>query len=253
MRHVFLQRAGDGGLVTRDLRGDSTLAAHGLVQDAPYLTRASRGWLWRLVPWMTTPEPRPEDLRFALPFDADGGDGLRLVAPAPRLDGMADPPGAVRRVAGPIVCLEPRASGDEVVLRDFWLESPPVLRIVEMIDFGVLPPSGPPVAVCCAMAPLIIARSSPASVGDLVAELGPRASTELLRHAAPRRHEIGERLTLQEGEEVEVIGVVHTPREGAKRFGDRSRSAPYRGAPQTIELLLGDVPGDRLVVSKQGA
>jgi hypothetical protein len=245
-RHVFLQRAGATGLVTHDHRADHGSPDHGLVEEARYLRWEERG-LWARLFGSSRPR-RAEELRFVLPFGADGSDVLDLCEAHPLFEG-GDDVGVMRRARGRIVCLEPRTPGDDVVLRDLWLEDPPVVRLVESIDFGVVAPSGPPVAVCCAMAPLVVATPAAVELDTFVAALGERASGLLLRHAGARTA-IGACVQLREGEDVEVIGLVCDPETSVQRFDATGRSAPYRGGPRRIDRILGDEPGTRLVIRR---
>jgi hypothetical protein len=253
IRHVYFQQAAPGGLRTEDQRAEASLAMSGLVQGARYFHRPTPSWLRRvLARWLAPPPEESSVLRFELPFDADGGDALALCdEEVPLLDG-AEPVGEIRRVLGKIVCLEPRTDGDEVVLLDFWQDVPPVWRIVQSVDFGVLPRDGPPVAVCCAMAPLVIAPPEERSVGELLSLLEPRGTALVVRSAEGSAPATGFLLELREGDLVEVTGLTCEPSASVKRFDVSGRRVGYRGAPRVIDLIIGDAPGTRLLVRKLG-
>lgn len=259
-RHVFIQYASGHRLVVRDWRGDAESATGGTVEQASYLRDAAggdgpsgTGWWDRFVRWWRS---GPEGgigvptLRFALPFDANGRDTLGLVDPATgTLDGADDPLGSVRRVEGKVVCLLPRQPGDEVVMRDAWIEQPPVWRMVDGIDFAVQPTEGPPVAVCCAMAPLLIAAPTTRTVREHLGEDARlREVTAGVRHA--RDDAQATCVEIREGDRVEALGVVCEPRASVRRFDVVGRSAPYRGDARLISLIIGDEPGTRLVLRK---
>lgn len=248
-RHVFLQHADARGLATLDQRSDHAWADSGLVEEARYVRWLRRGLLARLFGGSKRAR-QPEELRFVLPFDAAGADVLALCDEPPWLDGDDDPVGSLRRVRGTITCLEPRSRGDDVVLRDLWLDRPPVLRLVESLDFAVLPASGPPVAVCCAMAPLVLAPPEVTALDSFAAELGARAAGVLRGHTPGRGLEPAVCVRLCQGDSVEAIGVVCDPATCRQRFDTTARSAPYRGAPTSIQLIVGDQPGTRLVVRR---
>ncbi len=231
-RHVFFQRGTSAGLSTLDQRSESAAGLAGLVQQASYLKlkpKPSSSWLQRWLPWLFPPDidvPSESDAAFVLPFDTDGNDVLDLCdMDVPPLDGTADSIGEIRRATGKIVCLEPRSAGDTVVLRDFWQDAAPVWRIVETLDFGVVPQDGSPVAVCCAMAPLTIAPPSPCSVAELVELLGSRATSVLGPYVRGREAAAGSLLELREGDTVEVTGVVSEPKASVKRFDVVGREA----------------------------
>lgn len=242
-RHLFLMRAEARGLQTIDRRAGATHAARGLVEDAAYMKRPRVGGR----------APSANDIDLVLPFGARGEDALGLVdGGIDLLDGHDDPLGSVRRIVGTVVCLEPRTRGDRVVMRDAWVDEGPVFRVVETLDFGVLPENGPPVAVCCAMAPLLIAPPRWAPFGEALSALEEESRAAVAPWISSRDEELAAVLELREGDRVEVVGVVCDPRTTARRFDVTHRSAPYRGASAAVALLVGDEPGVRLVVRRLG-
>lgn len=255
-RHVFVQAQGHPGLTTSDWRGEAPVALSGSVREAAYLVPARRSksasWLSRALDWLATPlhDPRGSEPKLLVPSDATGGDRLGLCAEeVPGFEeGIAL--GEVCSVSGTVIALEPRVDDDPVVVRDLWQLESPVWRLVEGVDFGVLPERGPPVAVCCAMAPLLIAPVTAKPRDRIEAALGERAAGRL-RDLAQRRQELS-CLELREGDRVEVRGVVCEPLGSATRFDVVERVAAYRGRPQVITRIVGDAPGIRLVIRRSG-
>jgi len=253
MRHVFLQTAAEAELHEKDWRAEADEPEVGVVKEASYLAKHDRGPRRGLGGWLSQLffDPGADQARFRFPFTPAGDDALGLLAEAaPPLDGHADPAGEIRAARGKIVCLEPRVSGDEVVLVDFWLNQPPVGRIVVSLDFALSPIRGCPIVVCCAMAPLVIATPREETVGALLARLEPRSTQLAEEYLAGRTREAGQLLELREGEEVEVIGVVCDAPRRHGRFDLQGRSSPYRDAAPVEPLFIGDQPGVRLVLRR---
>lgn len=275
-RHVFLQRAQGAQLATLDQRAEASSPLAGAVLEAVYFTTgrarptregagvagaAPQGfWAW-LKGLFDAPSAAPPGgsrspstrggsaVRWVLPFDDAGDDALGLCAEdVPALDGHDDPIGSVRRVVGTVVCLEPRRDGDEVVARDLWIEGAPALRLVEVLDFAVQPEYGPPIAVCCAMAPILIAPPTRITPRTHCEALSPRAREWLAPLLERREDAPGTSVRIEAGAQVEVTGVVGEPTMSAARFDVRGRAAPYRGASHGVMLLVGDEPGTRLVL-----
>ncbi|GMV14228.1 MAG: hypothetical protein AMXMBFR56_24520 [Polyangiaceae bacterium] len=255
-RHVFVQAQGPLGLTTSDWRGEAHVAQSGSVREAAYLVPARRSrsasWLSRALDWLATPldDPRGSEPKLRVPSDATGGDRLGLCAD--ELPGFDEgiTLGELCSVSGTVIALEPRVDADPVVARDFWQLESPVWRLVEAVDFGVLPEKGPPVAVCCAMAPLLIAPVTAAPSERVEAGLGERAAGRMRELA--RRSQALSCLELREGDRVEVRGVVCEPIGSVTRFDVVERVAAYRGRPQLITRIVGDAPGTRLVIRKSG-
>lgn len=255
-RHVFVQASGQLGLTTSDRRGDAQAALTGSVREAAYFIPARRvasaSWFRRALDWLgsSLDDERGSEPRLRLPSDETGRDRLGLCA-----DGLASfdeglPLGTLCSVNGTVIALEPRIDADPTVTRDFWQLEPPVWRLVEAVDFGVLPEQGPPVAVCCAMAPLVIAPVFWANSDQIADTLGARAAGRMRELGGTRRRQRLARLELNEGERVEVRGVVCEPYASVTRFDVVDRVAAYRGRPQVITRIVGDAPGTRLVIRK---
>lgn len=249
-RHVFVQRAGARGLTEADLRAEWQATSTGEVVEASYLD-VEVGFFEALVRRLKgrRDATEPDDVRLVLPFDAAGRDALGLLegVAAPALDGNGDELGSVRSATGRVACLEPRDPGDEVVLRDLWVQEPPVLRVVESIDFAIVPERGPPIVIACAMAPLVLAPARAAPLGECLALLGARAQSLVAPDVAARPACTAVALELREHDVVEVFGVVGDA-STTRRFDLGGRATGYRSAPATRPLLLGDEVGTRLVV-----
>lgn len=250
-RHVFVQRASAVRLEELDLRAEYDSPATGAVIEADYLHPASRAS--GLIGWFRSLMGETDDARVRVtpPFSPDGDDVFDYFERerAPLFDGYDDPLGETRHARGRVVCLQPRSPGDTVVVRDFWVTDEAPWRVTDAVDFGLVTPSGRPVGVCCAMAPLVIAKPSRCTVGEHLATLEARHLDLLTDEERTSTGRIGVRVELREGDSIEVLGVVCDPSRSAKRFDLQGRGAPFRSAAaEPLSLLLGDMPGIRMVI-----
>ncbi len=214
----------------------------GFVEEAAYLHRSGRAWWARLF----GAKPR---LTLRAPFDAAGNDALSLFGD--EASEPLEPDGSVLQVvghaAGRVVCLSPREPGDEVVLRDLWLER---ARVLDAVQFGLEPRAGPPVAVGFVQMPLVVGVPREASVGEFFeAPHTPRAPPAL---SGLPRGATGQLVELREGDEVEVVGLTWDPERCERRFNLAGRTASYRSVASALRLVLGDAPGLRMVIRKVG-
>lgn len=250
-RHVFVQRATPARLEEFDLRAEYDSPAVGAVIEADYLHPAARasglvGWFRALMG-----ESDGAKVRVTPPFSPDGDDVFDYFdrERAPFFDGHDDPLGETRHARGTIACLQPRSPGDTVVVRDFWVTDEDPWRVTDAVDFGLVTPSGRPVGVCCAMAPLVVARPTRCTVGEHLATLEARHLDLLTDEERAGTGRVGVRVELHEGDTIEVLGVVCDPSRSSKRFDLQGRGAPFRSAAaEPLSLLLGDMPGIRMVI-----
>lgn len=212
----------------------------GRIDEAAYLGRGEVGFWGRLF--------RSEGAaRLCPPFDAGGGDVHGLLSGAhPELDGEDDPLGAIRLARGKVVPLSPREEGDETPVRDAWTGS---MRVVRATHFGLLVPGQAPVAVAFAQSPLVIGVPTRGTLADAVT--GSEQEGWARRHLPWRGDEPADVVTLQLGDEVEVLGIVTTPEQCRGRFDLTERRASYRDAPEEpVALVVGDRQGLRMVLRR---
>jgi len=97
--------------------------------------------------------------------------------------------------------------------------------------------------VSCGLAPLIIARPRRLLVAEHQAEW-----TSVLHslHPHPETYAQGWNVSLREGDEVEVLGVVRPLRESQRSFAIEEGS--YRSIPTRPTQVIGDEDGTRLVM-----
>ena len=219
----------------------------GRIEDAPYLgIREPRGLSWLFGLSKREPLLLP-------PFNARGEDVHRLLDgehPDVREDSF-DEVGLGR---GTIRCLEPREEGDEIVLRDAWSARGGIAcRVVDAIQFALVPDAGRPIAVAFAQAPLVIATPREAILPTVLGALSDTAQPELLRPfrsiAASEMPLYFDTIELRQGDRIEVLGVALDPRT-TRRFDVGQRASSYRETSNAISLVLGDAPGLRMVIRK---
>lgn len=222
------------------------------VTEASYFGRRERTW-WQ---WLTR-SAAPG--RLVPPFDAEGRDVHALTAEAlPMLDGDDDPLGSVRLARGIVTPLTPRERGDDVVLRDAWLDGSQ--RITSAIHFGLALPGIPPVAVAFAMSPLVIGRPSAMPLKNALEGVADDARERWLdavgglaggrRAALAMMERVSDVIEVRVGDELEVRGVVTTPEQCRGRFDLEGRATSYRDAPVDLGLVVGDRQGLRMVIRK---
>lgn len=221
----------------------------GRIEEAPYLhVRRPSGLSWLLG--LSKPEPvlRP-------PFNTRGEDVHRLMAGTH--EGVDEEAYTqVRLGRGTIACLEPREAGDAVVLRDAWSTRGDIAcRVVDALQFALVPDAGRPVAVAFAQAPLVIAAPEESSLPELLGTLSDANATALLRPFrttdAPETPHFFDAITLREGDTIEVLGMVLDARR-TRRFDVGQRAASYRESSGAISMVIGDAPGLRMVIRKLG-
>jgi hypothetical protein len=224
----------------------------GRIEDAPYLgVREPRGLAWLFGRKGTEPLLRP-------PFNERGEDVHRLLAGEHEAVGE-DAFDEVRLGRGTIRCLEPREDGDEVVLRDAWSTHGGIAcRIVDAVQFALVPDAGRPIAVAFAQAPLVINVPQEATLATVLGTLGhapSAARVALLRHFrtpdAPEMPHYFNTVELRQGDRIEVLGMALDARL-TRRFDLGQRTASYRETSNAISLVLGDAPGLRMVIRKLG-
>lgn len=258
-RHLFVQRAQGSRLFELDLRAEHTEPEHGFVAEAQYFSQdlGALGWIDRIVRWFSSDTSETSgSLRLLPPFAADGRDvhGYFAGERPPVLDGIDDPLGSVRIARGTIVALHPRSRGDEVVLRDYWACDAPAWRMTDMVDFGLSLKKGPPIAVCCAQSPLVIADEGEGVFDDELRVLDPYAMEKCELDRVSFAGRSVKRCELLVGDTVEVLGVVWDPERCRSRFDVMGRGGPFRSASvEPIRLVLGDERGTRMVIRKVAA
>lgn len=253
-----MQRAQGARLFELDLRAEHSEPEHGFVAEAQYFSpdTGPLGWIDRIVRWFSASPSGASDagtLRLHPPFAADGRDvhGYFEGEPPPVLDGIDDPLGAVRIARGTIVALHPRSRGDEVTLRDYWACDAPAWRMTDMVDFGLVLKKGPPIAVCCAQSPLVIADEREGVFDDELRALDPYAMAKCELDRVSFAGRAVKRCELVAGDTVEVLGVVWHPERCRSRFDVMGRGGPFRSAGvEPIRLVLGDERGTRMVIRK---
>jgi len=245
--HVFVQIAGEGVLHTWDQRAELGAPDHGEVIEASYVSHHRSA----LPRWLDGLLGRRSKRTVGLvpPFDETGHDVHDLLdARVPYAEGDERDLGQVRRVSGTVVALEPRQPGDEIAVRDTWVLDAPALRVVEAFDFAVRTPDGETSIVCCAMAPLVVARPVTRPLAEVAPELHPRAR-RILDHGLDRpAATLACVVEVKVGDRVEIAGLVTDLRATAARFDLGGRGLPYRGAAPARSVVVGDEPGLRLVV-----
>jgi hypothetical protein len=209
----------------------------GFVEEAPYLRRAEPSLWARLF------GARPT-LELTAPFDAAGRDALGLFDDRTAvLDGEDDPLGSIRRASGRVVSLSPREPGDDVVLRDLWLDAS---RLLDSIHFALETPGLAPIAIAFAQMPLVIGVPRARTLEAHVADLRHPALSRALTNVSSR--DAGRALEIREGDTLEVLGQTWDPDRCDRRFDLAGRTASYREREQPIQLVLGDAPGLRMVI-----
>ncbi len=245
--HVHVQIAGERGLDTWDQRTEQDVPEHGEVLEASYVlpSEGSRpGWLGALLG-----RPSKRTVGLAPPFDDAGHDVHDLLdARVAYAAGDESDLGQIRRIAGTVVALSPRRTGDEVAVRDTWVLDAPAFRVVEAFDFAVRTPDGETSIVCCAMAPLVVARPVTLPLREIAPRLAPRARRILDGGIDRPAATVACVVEVKEGDRVEIAGLVTDLRATAPRFDLGGRGLPYRGAAPARNVVVGDEPGLRLVV-----
>lgn len=239
-RHTFVQELDGRGLRERGRRAEWDGLREGWVVDAAYLVRSRSSPVAR---WFRRQPPR-EVLSVRLPFDEDGHDTLGLFAteavPLEHGDRQSD---GVRVVRGK-VSSPGRAQG--AILSDFWSSEPSFFRLTVLEDFVVTDESGAPVIVSCGLAPLVVARPWRSTLGEYLERSGPFAAAVPLP-SLPQRSE-GFALSLELGDEVEVLGVARSITSSSRRTVFEEWAPAYRSAPRPPALVIGDEDGTRLVL-----
>jgi hypothetical protein len=175
------------------------------------------------------------------------------------------PAGQIARARGVIKRLEPTQSNEETVLWDLWSEGGE-LRLLGAIDFAVVGPGHIPAVVRLTSAPEVVSNTSVTTVGAYLFQASP-TSARLFERAGIDAASVADTkastLTLREGDEVEVTGLVtagidnvdgfeleglvaSVPLMGAER-GDAG--TPFRDKPGGPGVIL----GDRISIRRLGA
>ncbi|MCB9614996.1 MAG: hypothetical protein H6722_21375 [Sandaracinus sp.] len=237
-RHGFLMIEEGGGLREERL-GSGRRERVGRVERAAYFGTERLGFLARLFGG----KPR---LRAKLPFDEAGSDVLGLVTEAPAYRGVAE--GEARRASGVVRPLAPRENGDEIAVRDFWLVSEPVLRLVDAVHLGIESELDG-AAVAFAQSPLVIARPEMRTLGEHLTRL-PEELVASVRAAIGHAFDTREGFVVEvrEGDLLDVLGVPAQVDDVVRRFDLRGRTTSYREASRPVSLVLGDEPGLRMVM-----
>ena len=217
-----------------------------------------------VVWWVFGRDPR----LFAMkrPFDDTGRPALPPAGGATDLGPAPAPVGQLVRARGAIVRLGPVREGDGTVLRDLWFSADEDLRLTEAIDFAVVGRGQIPVVVRLGSAPTIIAKPSDSSVSAFARSAA--AGTvgllpEPLRDAAIE----GSLVSLREGDEVEVTGVVAASIDNVDGFdlggtfasiplpsgASEGAASPFRDRPGGAGLILGEGPGAPIFIRRLGA
>lgn len=203
-------------------------------------------------------------LTLKLPFDEAGREALPLLS-APDAAAGVDlgsapvPIGHVARARGAIVRLGPNREGDATVLHDLWAPASPGFRLTQAVDFAVIAEGRLPAVVRLTGAPTVIAPPTRVDLHEYIAQTSASV-VGLFKEAEsdPRDAPPGEcsLLTLREGDQVEVTGVVTGHIDNVDGFdlegsyasvplpaapGDES--SPYRDRPGGAGLLLSAPPG----------
>jgi hypothetical protein len=216
-----------------------------------------------IVWWVFGRSPRP--FRLKRPFDDDGraalppAGGITDVGPEPA------PIGQLVRARGAIVRLGPNREGDGTVLRDLWFSGNMDLRLTEAIDFAVVARGQIPVVVRLGGAPMVVAKPASASLSEFAS--GAAAGTmNLLDEPRSAAAIEGSLLSLREGDEVEVIGVVASHIDNIDGFdlggtvasvplrsehGDAA--SPFRDRPGGAGLILGEGPAAPISIRRYDA
>lgn len=211
----------------------------GFVEEAPYLGRAQPSWFEGLFGAVPRVALKP-------PFGARGEDVLGVFDErAEVLDGDDDPFGSIRRASGRVVCLAPRERGDEVVLRDLWLED---VRVLDSIHFALETDGRAPIAIAFAQMPLVIGVPRADALDTFLGASSHPASTSVLRDTGEPAARSGLCVELREGDHIEVLGQAWDPDRCDRRFDLEGRTTSYRERQQPIQLVLGDAPGLRMVI-----
>lgn len=241
-RHTFVQELDGRGLRERGRRAEWDGPRKGWVVDAVYLER-SRSHSSLFARWFQR-EPAPEILSVRLPFDEAGHDTLGLFAtetlPLEHGDRQSD---GVRVVRGKV-----SSPGRErgAILSDFWSSDPGLLRVTVLEDFVVTDESATPVIVSCGLAPLVVARPRRSTLEEYLAQSGPFAEDVPLPSLPEGT--AGFALSLELGDEVEVLGVARSIASSSRRMVFEQWSPAYRSAPRPPSLVIGDEDGTRLVL-----
>jgi hypothetical protein len=238
-RHTFVQELDGRGLRECGRRAEWDGPRQGWVVDAVYLQRSHPSLFDR---WFRR-QPR-EVLSVRLPFDEAGHDTLGLFAtqalPLEHGDRQSDGVRVVRgRVSSP-----GRAQG--AILSDFWSSEPSFLRLTGLEDFVVTDESGTPVIVSCGLAPLVVARPWRSTLEEYLARSGPFADDVPLPSLP--ENTAGFALSLELGDEVEVLGVARSIASSSRRMVFEEWTPAYRSAPRPPTLVIGDEDGTRLVL-----
>lgn len=217
-----------------------------------------------IIWWLFGRSPMPFTL--VRPFDEDGREALELL-PGGGADVGDDMPavGRLVRARGSIVRLGPNREGDGTVLRDLWTEDDARLRFTEAADFAVVSRGRLPVVVRFGSAPAVIAKPEPMGLEAFAFTAGEGTMSLLqegLLYAAVR----GSVLTLHEGDEVEVTGVVAGHIDNVDGFDiggtyasvplpdePRDGASPFRDRPGGPGILLGEGPGTSILIRRRAA
>lgn len=160
------------------------------------------------------------------------------------------PPGSMVRLCGRVVPL----IATDVVLRAFAADAEAPWRLVELVEFAVVPPQGIPVVVRVLTAPVLALAETRGSFREHAAGFSEAARGLVGDPAAPGRY-----AELLPGARVEIIGSVEQtlPNAGAFELDGKSWSladpdagagAAYRGGPSGPALLLGRDHSPRIVI-----
>lgn len=195
------------------------------------------------IVWWLAHRGRP-GLRWA-PGDATAEERTASIA----LDaGVA--PGTPVRAIGRVVPL----TDTDVVLRTFASDTPVPWRVVELVDFAVVPDEGVPLIARFVQSPVLAPLGRRGSFADHAAGFSPQA-----RQLAASGEGAGRYLELRAGQRVELAGTVDRMLPNAESFeldgvaaslprALDTAEAPYRRGPGDAALVVGAESAPRIFI-----
>jgi hypothetical protein len=205
--------------------------------------------------WLFGRVPTPYKLE--VPFDDEGRAALPPAGGAADIRSGTESIGQLVRARGVIVRLGPSREGDATVLRDLWTEGE--MRLTEAIDFAVVGRGQLPIVVRLGSAPLVVAKPFSIQMNAFASTAGAGTMGLVEQSSMDPWTALAEGLlvSLQEGNEVEVTGVVAGHIDNVDGFdlggtfasvplpqeqGD-SAGSPFRDKPGGPGIILGEGPG----------